>query len=53
MNMTLHKTNPTWGVTECGLTLNRARPLYTCTDWQFVNCKECLKRKPKRKGNNQ
>lgn len=51
MKRVIHKTCPTWGVTQCG------RYLFTCVlqgirdtsyRWRDVTCKTCLRAKPEK-----
>lgn len=48
--MKTHKTCPTWGVTQCMLTLwpSKGEAPKTSYRWCDVTCKNCLKGRPKK-----
>lgn len=46
----IHKTCPTWGVTQCWKDLwpVKGEPPQVTERWRNVTCKECLKRRNER-----
>jgi hypothetical protein len=41
----IHKTCPTWGITQCYLPLWSFREIKSSYRWHNVTCKKCLKQK--------